>query len=105
MEPDGARASLPHGIFDQAEQLAAGAAAAHRRENFDGLNVGDDPAGLPFAVGDGKAGHLPSVICNPGYRCWAFEQTAHVPAGKAERRRKADLFDGVERGEVVEMVW
>ena len=61
---------------------------------------------LPLSpLDDGKAWHASIFFRNPSGRILVADELPHIAAIEAKGRLKAALFDGVERVEILRLVW
>lgn len=99
------RAGSRCGGFETVKKLGGDAALSVGGGDLKGLDVGDGLGNFGEPLCDGEAGHLEVffgglIIGNPGGGVGACDELLHIATGKAERRLKAGLLDGVELGKV-----
>ena len=104
VQPDCCGAGGLRGGLKMPEEDRADALLTMAGGDLDGGNVGDGPAGLGRDFDDGEAGQPAVLFSDPGCATGTVDEVAHVAAPETKGRLKADLFDGVELGEVVRVV-
>src|SRR5947209_15900341 len=65
VKPDRTRAFVVHRTRNVAKQLVADSVAAHRGQDLDGLDIGDDLPVCSSVVSDRKPRHLAGFFCDP----------------------------------------
>jgi hypothetical protein len=100
MKPDGEGRGILGGFFEAREEFTGYAATAVFGRDFKGLDVGVTIITATGPLHDGKTGHLPGFLGDPGSRFGIVDHAAHIGAREAERRLETEFLDGIERGEV-----